>query len=104
MVAVPLSQATKRRVAISFGGANVAAASELLTNKCGSNLPFCDNCGPFDLERIRFATLKISAGSLDRLQQAVDLATQDWRDLLVAADFANDVNAHTRWIPQKPTS
>jgi hypothetical protein len=48
---------------------------------------------------VRFAALKLSAGGMDRLRKAIELAKTDWRDLLVAAEFANDVNAHKRWSP-----
>jgi hypothetical protein len=99
---VPLSSETERRVDILFDGEDAVIATRLLTNECGRNLPFCENDGPLELERLRFAALKISAGSLERLQEAVELAKQDWRDLLVSADFANDVHAHREWIPQKP--
>lgn len=49
------------------------------------------------------AVLKLSAGDLDELDHAVALAKQDWRDLLVAAGFANDPEAHRTWQP-KPTN
>jgi hypothetical protein len=51
------------------------------------------------LERICFAVLKLSQGQLPQLQRAIDLAKQDWRDALVAADFANDIKAHLSWWP-----
>jgi hypothetical protein len=46
---------------------------------------------------LRFAALKISLGDLTLLQQAVDLAKQDWRDELVWAEFANSLSAHEAW-------
>jgi hypothetical protein len=30
----------------------------------------------------------------------IDLAQKDWRDLLGAAEFANDPPEHQRWIPR----
>jgi hypothetical protein len=36
------------------------------------------------------------------LQKAIDLAKIDWRDVLVAADFASDLTAHTSWWPDLP--
>jgi len=51
------------------------------------------------MDRIRFAALKLSKGDLERLQEAVRLAKIDWRDLLVAAGFANDINIHQSWLP-----
>jgi hypothetical protein len=53
----------------------------------------------FQLERFRFSALKLSGGKLDKLRQAVELAQQDWRDLLMAAGFGDDVTEHERWLP-----
>jgi len=103
MSGVPLSEETKRRVDILFDGNDAAIATKILTNECGSNLPSCENHSPRELERLRFAALKLSGGNLNRLRQAVRLAKEDWRDLLVAADFANNLKAHRDWIPRKPT-
>jgi hypothetical protein len=51
------------------------------------------------LERYRYAALKLSGGDLGRLRQAIELAKSDWRDLLVAAGFAENVRAHKNWNP-----
>ncbi len=101
MATVALSKETKRRVRILFHGKDAIVATTLLTNECGSNLPFCENWGPLELERLRFAALKISDGTLDRLRQAIELAQTDWRDLLMAAGFGEDVKAHENWLPQR---
>lgn len=50
-------------------------------------------------DRIRIAALKVSGGDLDRLVDALIVARTDWRDLLVAADFAHDTEAHLNWWP-----
>ena len=50
-------------------------------------------------ERIHFAILKYSDGDYDRLLEAIDLANLDWRDLLVAVDFADDPKIHFFWKP-----
>ncbi len=71
----------------------------LLQEECGNDLPFCQKCGESAMDRIRFAALKLSKGDLERLQEAVRLAKIDWRDLLVAAGFANDINIHQSWLP-----
>jgi len=49
------------------------------------------------MERIRFAALKLSNGNVLKLLKAIDMARRDWRDLLMAADFGNDLNAHEKW-------
>jgi diaminohydroxyphosphoribosylaminopyrimidine deaminase/5-amino-6-(5-phosphoribosylamino)uracil reductase len=50
-------------------------------------------------ERVRLAALRVSGGSRAKLDEAIALAKLDWRDLLVEAGFADDVDAHERWIP-----
>jgi hypothetical protein len=40
-------------------------------------------------ERIQAAAVLLADGNLRRLRQALELAAQDWRDLLVAAGLAN---------------
>ncbi len=52
------------------------------------------------LDRIRLAVLKVSGGALDSLARAVALAQVDFRDALVAAGFADDVQAHLAWWPE----
>jgi hypothetical protein len=94
-----LSQETERRIAALFPPNSRAEVSELLIIQCGNNLPFCDKEDEFQLERIRFSALKLSAGNIDKLKDAIKLAKTDWRDLLVAAGFADDTTAHKRWIP-----
>jgi hypothetical protein len=37
---------------------------------------------------------------LPALQRAIELAKADWRDLLVAAGFAEDIHAHEHWSPR----
>ncbi len=97
---VDLSPETSRRVDILFSPDDRAKARELLVQNCGNNLPFCRESTMYQLERVRFAALKYSDGDLGALERAVTLAQRDWRDLLMATGFANDVRAHQRWIPK----
>ena len=69
----------------------------ILAEECGQNLAFCKGKNEYQLERVRFAALKISEGKLDRLQKAVDEAKKDWRDELVWAGFANRLDQHALW-------
>lgn len=95
-----LSPETVRRVDVLFWPADREAAKKLLIEECGTNLPFLGGADSLKLERFRFAALKLSDGNLSRLEGAVRLAKKDWRDLLVAAGFANDVTAHREWEPK----
>ena len=70
---------------------------ELLKNECAENLFLDEKSIDNGIERIRFAAIKFSDGNLDKLYYAINLAQEDWRDLLVATDFANDINAHEVW-------
>ena len=71
----------------------------MLRDECGNNLPLMKDKDETALERLRFAALKLSQGELNKLLDAVILAQTDWRDLLVAAGFADDVQAHLSWLP-----
>jgi hypothetical protein len=98
ILATTLSPGTLRRIAALFPGRQRAEAAQLLAEECGDNLPLADTLGAAGIERIRFAVLKISQGSLDRLWEAVELAQHDWRDALVGAGFGDDITAHLRWL------
>jgi hypothetical protein len=95
-----LNSETQRRLEILFRIEDRPVAARMLVEECGNNLPFLGKLDEHGLERFRFAALKLSGGDLGRLRQAVDLAKTDWRDLLVAAGFAHDVQEHERWNPQ----
>jgi hypothetical protein len=96
---VPLSVETQRRLDALFAGPARQTAAELLITSCGTNLPFCEALDSRGLERIRFATLKLSHGDLAELRRAVEIAQIDWRDVLVAAGFGHDTRAHEFWFP-----
>jgi len=100
---INLSTETQRRLEILFPEGQRLEAVRLLTEECGNNLPLCQDEDEAGLERIRFAALKLSGGDLVRLRDAVQLAKTDWRDLLMAAEFAHDPQAHQRWIPKSST-
>ncbi len=73
---------------------------KILAEQCGKNLPFCQDKDEYQLERVRFAALKISLGSLVKLQKAVDLAKRDWRDELMWAGFGETLTAHAEWAAE----
>jgi hypothetical protein len=98
---IDLSPRTRAHVATVFPPSDVATAERVLAHECAANLPLGSHAPtPASLERIRFAAIRVSGGSLDRLREAVRLAQIDWRDLLMAADFGLDVDAHERWQPR----
>ncbi len=96
---VPLTDRTLAIIAQLFSPAERSAAAELLATECADRLPLYRPVTPEGLERVQFAALRLSGGRLTQLRAAVDLAREDWRDLLVAAGFAHEVQAHLRWVP-----
>lgn len=98
-----LSPKTRSHVAALFVPADIEAAELMLVTRCCGQLPGMVGASPDDFERICFAALRLSGGRLPELNDAVALAETDWRDLLVAAGFADDPAAHRRWVPNIPT-
>lgn len=95
-----LSERTLRLVEQLFAPAHQVAVRELLEHECGLRLPLMGGEPVAELERIRFAVLKVSAGDPTTLARAVELAKVDWRDLLVEAGFAHRVLAHESWYAE----
>ena len=94
-----LSPKTVEHIDSLFQPGSREPAIELLMHQCGNNLAFCEKSDEFQMERVRFAVLKLSEGDLEKLRKAIKLAQTDWRDLLMAAGFGHDVNAHKIWSP-----
>jgi len=86
-----LSAEVSRAIEILFFEDRVRAES-LLAGDWGSSVR--------ELDRCRLAALKYSDGDLSKLERAVELGRRDYRDLLVAAGFGNDVRAHLKWRPK----
>lgn len=99
-----LSPETRRRIDALFAQPERDTVARLLQSECGNNLPLLEGFNEVQLERVRFATLKLSDGNLKKLHDAIRLAKEDWRDLLVSAQFADDINAHSHWFPSKHES
>jgi hypothetical protein len=95
-----ISPKTQKRIDLLFKEKiDREEVARLLIEECGNNLPLLQNLDEHGLERFRFAVLKLSDGELPRLKSALTLAKTDWRDLLVAAEFAEDIKAHELWLP-----
>jgi hypothetical protein len=92
-----LSPLTQQLIEAIFDPKDAAEASQWLEEECGNNLSFCKDYDEYKMERIRFAALKLSQGNLTKLLKAIDMARRDWRDVLMAADFGNHLEAHEIW-------
>jgi hypothetical protein len=103
-MAPKLSSETRRRIDVLFKPEDRKEAIHLLVDECGNNLPFCENSDEHQIERLRFATLKLSNGNITNLRKAIVIAKSDWRDLLMMAGFGEDIHAHTTWVPRTSDS
>ena len=92
-----LSKTTEQLVEKMYPPEEREDVCQILIQQCGNNLPFLGDADEYKLERFRFAALKLSHGNLEALSRAVRLAQKDWRDLLMAADFGNDLQAQEKW-------
>lgn len=97
---VELSPLTQAHVAALFAPADLAEAEQLLALECAENV-WPRNSTPEDLERLRFAAIRLSGGHLQGLRDAIALAKTDWRDLLMESGFGEDVHAHEIWQPRR---
>jgi hypothetical protein len=77
-----------------------AEAERLLVEQCGTNVPGCSDWPEWAIDRIRFAALKTSHGSIEGLKSAIALGNQDFRDLLMSAGFGYDVKSYLSWMPE----
>ena len=74
-----------------------AMVEDLLVSDVSENVPWHHDDSPEGMERIRFAIIKLTLCNELNLPMAVDQAKRDWRDLLVMAGFADDINEHLDW-------
>ena len=86
----------QHHVARLFPATERDEVTRLLQEDYGAVLPFADNLSAEAFERVRCAALRLSEGRVDKLNDAIALAQTDWRDLLVAAGFAEDPHKRTR--------
>ncbi len=99
-MAIRVSSETRRRIEALFSIGDRGQVTELIENECGNNLPFLSSLDGAQLERFRFAALKLSEGNIEKLKNAITLAKTDWRDLLMSAGFQNP-DEHKRWFPNR---
>jgi hypothetical protein len=78
-----VSRRVADRVCIDFAERAAAVIALLSSVEVGRGTP---DGG----ERFCAAILAVATGDIDRLRQSVQLAQQDWRDVLVAGGFEND--------------
>jgi hypothetical protein len=94
-----LTEATRERISALFSDADTGRVEALLLSRCGENLPLVSPVYVQLVERIRFAVLKLSDGRFEELEIHIGEASRDWRDVLMAAGFGEDIEAHLEWKP-----
>lgn len=94
---IPLSERTHCLISTLFSKSDGVIISDMLYRSVSGNIPFCDNSTPEDMERIRFAILKLTIASPLNLAVGICMAQSDWRDLLMSAGFGNDAAQHLTW-------
>ncbi len=95
-----LSPETKRRVELLFRPEDQLTVTGLLDIECGYSVPGFKRGTQEDIERLRFAVLKLSGGDLSRLRIAIEQARVDFRDVLMAAGLG-DPSGYRTWLPEK---
>jgi hypothetical protein len=81
-MAVPLSPNVAKAIEILFPDESKKEVVQLLIEKCADNLPNHKNYDAYQLEDTRFQVLMISEGNIEKLYKAVQLANEDFRDIL----------------------
>jgi hypothetical protein len=99
--AIELTPDTERLVQVLFAQEHHASVLALLRTQCGAGVHFGPSPTPESMERLRFAVLKLSEGSMEKLARALEVANIDWRDVLVAAGFGHDALIHRRWLSEQ---
>jgi len=97
-MATELSMRTTSLIEKSFPTESQEDVKNTLIENVGETLAFSERSTPECLERIRFAVVKLTLEDNYSLEQAVELANLDWRDLLVNAGFGLDVKRHEQWF------
>ena len=98
---IALSERTQKLITKLFPRSDGVVISDLLYRAVSSNIPYFENANPEELERIRFAILKMTQQSQLNLAVGIYLAQTDWRDLLMSAGFGNDSNEHMNWYDKQ---
>jgi hypothetical protein len=93
-----LSPNTEYLVHTLYKSREAKEIGDILEIDCGTESLGCDGWTPVQMERIRFAVLKLAIESDSGLDAALNLVSRDWRDLLMSAGFGDDLNAHVKWF------
>ena len=76
------------------------ARSEVADDITKLKIEYHNLFGEFPDDRVMLALYKYGKSKRDKLEKGIDLALSDPRDLLVAAKFMNNIEAHKAWKAQ----
>jgi hypothetical protein len=94
-----LTEPTLLRIRAMFPESQQQSVATRLEAQFGDEKFLRSDATPQNSERVLFAILRFSRGTMSGLEAAITLAHLDWRDLLMASGFG-DPTAHTRWFPE----
>ena len=95
-----LSQRTRDIVHALYSSREALEICDTLENECGTEALSCDGWSPAQMDRIRFAVIKLAKENAMSLDSAIELAQKDWRDLLMEAGFGGELHAHEKWAAE----
>lgn len=96
---IALTPLVEDRIASVFEEAQREDARTMIRERCGFGLPLMHTLDPQAYDRVRLAAIKLSGGTLEGLESVICNAQTDWRDVLMAADFGYNAEAHLNWAP-----
>lgn len=94
---IPLSERTRQLAQVLFDEPLRSRVIDALVREVSENIPLCENSTPEGMERIRFAVMKLIAENETHFNVALNHAQMDWRDLFMAAGFADSAEQHRHW-------
>lgn len=96
-MALLLSKRVDRLLAIVVEEPNRSRLAARLQEEAANNIPFHEKSKANDMDRIRFAILKLISENPSSEDAVFDLAKLDWRDLFMGAGFGYDAKEHVKW-------
>lgn len=94
-----LGALTQQLIAQLCPAALQAEICALLSTQCAHNLPGIGISSEWNelIDRIQLAVLKGSGWKVNVIRKRIELAQGDWRELLMHAQFAENICAHKAW-------
>lgn len=95
---MPLSSELAQRLEHTFGPESRDEARRILEEECGRNIPGWEIVA---IEEMRTLAIEFSGGSIDRLQQCIDVAKCDFRDfycLVQSTDPEEMLKAYANYV------